>query len=57
LSKSDKELAVDVAIAYIQANGLKKHPNGGSLEPIPLKNVLSVIEGVYSTLTKLPDKA
>ena len=56
MSKTNKELAVEVAIAYIQANSNKKHANGQSFPNLNVDNVNTLIESVHQTLTKLEDK-
>ena len=53
MSKTNKELAVDVAIAYISASGYAKAPNGASTGPYNLEQIEKVIEHVYSTLEAL----
>jgi hypothetical protein len=54
-NKTDKELAVDVAIAYIQASGNRKVANGASAALVSLENVQTVIDAVHRTLKSLND--
>lgn len=60
MSKTDKELAVDVAIAFIKANSVQIVPtgNGGTVQThgTNLKNVTTIIESVHQTLKSLPEK-
>lgn len=56
MSKSDKELAVDVAIAYINASGNVKTANGISPGPYNLEQIENVIKHVYTTLESLDSK-
>lgn len=56
MPKSDKELAVDVAIAYINASGNAKAANGISPGPYNLEQVESVIKHIYMTLGGLDSK-
>lgn len=56
MSKTNKELAVDVAIAYIQANSNKKHSNGQSFPNLNTDNINTIIVSVHQTLLKLEDK-
>lgn len=51
--KSNKELAVDVAIAYIEATSRLVYPNGGSHELPKMESINAIIQSVYSTLEKL----
>lgn len=53
MHKSDKELAIDVAIAYIQSVNNGKLVTGATKEPLPLKNANNIITSVYKTLTSL----
>lgn len=55
MSKTNKELAVDVAIAYIQANSNKKHANGQSFPNLNADSVNVIIELVHQTLSKLDE--
>lgn len=54
-NKTDKELAVEVAIAYIQASGNRKGANGVSATLVSLENVETVINSVHQTLKSLND--
>lgn len=60
MSKTDKELAVDVAKAVIKANSVELEiaPNNVKHQtyPIGLDQINSVIKGVYKTLQDLPDE-
>lgn len=56
MEKSNKELAVDVAIAYISASGYAKAPNGASPGPYNLEQVENIIKHVYRTLESLDNK-
>ncbi len=56
MEKSNKELAVDVAIAYINASGYAKAPNGASTGPYNLEQVENIIKHVYRTLEDLNSK-
>lgn len=56
MPKSDKELAVDVAIAYINASGNAKAANGISPGPYNLEQVENVIKHIYMTLENLDSK-
>ena len=51
--KTNKELAVDIAIAYIESSSRLVHPNGGSAGITPIGNVVKVIETVFQTLENL----
>lgn len=51
--KSNKELAVDVAIAYIEAMKLQVRSNNTDTPVMPLKNTCEVIKSVYQTLENL----
>ncbi|MFR4285579.1 MAG: hypothetical protein ACLUQ0_05515 [Enterococcus italicus] len=60
MSKTDKELAVEIAKSFIEAHSVKlavasnnvKHQTVG----ITLDSVNKIIESVHSTLQKLPDE-
>ncbi len=54
-NKTDKELAIEVAIAYIQATGERKLPNGGSANLLSFDNLEAVIKTVHKTLKSLKD--
>lgn len=51
--KSNKELAVDVAIAYIKATSQQVFANGASKDLISLSSVCNVIKSTYQTLESL----
>ena len=53
MPKTDKELAVDVAIAYINGTAQSKSPNGETKPLLDLKSVTNVIKGIYTTLEGL----
>lgn len=53
MSKSDKELAVEIAKAYIEASSQLKLPNGGSANLIKADSVLNIIDATYERLKKL----
>lgn len=53
MSKSDKELAVEIAKAYIEASGHSKLANGASKNLLSADSVLKIIEATYQTLKKL----
>lgn len=52
VSKSNKELAVDVALAYINASSVPYGPNN-SKNTITVETVCRIISEVYKTLEKL----
>ncbi len=58
MTKSDKELAIDVVKAVIEANSVKLAiaPNNVKHQTMPLgiKEINNVIESVYGTLQNLP---
>lgn len=58
MSKTDKELAVDVVKAVIEANSVKMAIASNNVlhqtNPLSLKEINSVIESVHSTLRNLP---
>lgn len=56
MTKTNKELAVDVAIAYISASGYAKAPNGASTGPYNLEQIENIIKRVYTTLESLDSK-
>lgn len=54
MSKSNKELAVDVAIELIKANPRLIYKNDNVIAPsLTLSNVTSIIESVNATLEKI----
>lgn len=53
MSKTNKELAVDVAIAYIEASSRLVIGNGASSGLVKFENVQNIIKNVYSTLESL----
>jgi len=53
MSKTDKELAVEVAIAYIEASAHGKLANGASKQLLSVDSVINVINGTYNTLKNL----
>ena len=53
MSKSDKELAVDIAKAYIEASGHSKKFDGSSNPLIKADSVINIIKGVHAELKKL----
>ncbi|HAP4420308.1 TPA: hypothetical protein ACW3RV_001283 [Enterococcus faecalis] len=53
MSKTDKELAIDVAKAYIEATSIKVKPNSGTTSILPLDNVNQIIKSVHKTLSEL----
>ena len=53
MNKTNKELAVEVAIAYIEASSKLKHGNGGSRELIPHSSVQNIIKTTHQTLVSL----
>lgn len=59
MTKTKEELAVDVAIAVIEANAVKFQvaPNGGSRQTQPLSNqeIQNVIKSTYTTLSNLSE--
>lgn len=57
MSKSDKELAVDVAVAYINASGHQQDATGNSKGIYDLAKIEQVITHVYNTLGKLGDES
>lgn len=57
MNKSDKELAVDVAIAYIHAAGQQHDATGNSKGIYDLAQIEKVITHVYNTLGKLDDES
>lgn len=56
MGKSDKELAVDVAIAYINASGNAKAANGISPGPYNVEQIENIIKHIYMTLENLGSK-
>lgn len=53
MSKSDKELAVDIARAYIEASGHGKQMNGSSNPLIKADSVINIIKAVHAELKEL----
>lgn len=53
MSKSNKELAVDVAIAYINSRPLQVRNNNSDTTPVDLKSALNVITSVNDLLDKI----
>ncbi|WP_161900108.1 hypothetical protein [Candidatus Enterococcus leclercqii] len=60
MSKTDKELAIDVAIAVINAHPATKVAlsSGGSTEVygLDLKSINNIIQSVHKTLQSLPEE-
>lgn len=56
MSKTNKELAIDVAVAYIYASGNAKTANGASTGPYNLEQIEQVIKHVYTALESLDNK-
>lgn len=56
MSKTNKELAVEVAIAYLEAFSNMKHANTTPRDIIPAQSVIDIIKAVHRTLESL-DKA
>ncbi|MGX7394032.1 hypothetical protein [Carnobacterium mobile] len=60
MSKTDKELAIDVAKALIEANSVKfgVGPNNVAKQTygLNLESIQNVIKGVYTTLQNLPEE-
>lgn len=60
MTKTDKELAVDIAKAVIEANTvqLQVASNGGARQTHPISNsdIQSVIKATYTTLQGLSEK-
>ena len=60
MTKTDKELAVDVAKTFIEARSLKIAIASNNVphytKATTLQEINSVIESVYQTLINLPDK-
>lgn len=60
MSKTDKELAVDVVKTLIEANsvqfGIASNNVPSQTRSLDLKSIQSVIEGVYTTLQNLPEE-
>ena len=52
-NKSNRELAVDVAIACIEASAKQVNNTGGSIGLPKLEGICNVIKGVYNTLENL----
>ena len=56
MGKTDKELAVEIAIAYIHASGQLKY-SGGQSPPLPeLKTIKDIVSNAYSFLSTLGEK-
>ena len=55
MNKTDKELAVDVAIAYINAAAQQHNDKGGSKGLYELKTIEDLIQRVYKILSNLDD--
>lgn len=53
MSKTNKELAVEVAIAYIESSSNLKYGNGASKDLVNLQTVVTIIKGVHQTLENL----
>ena len=53
MSKTNKELAVDVAIAYIEASSKLVLGNGASNGLVKVDNVQQIIKATYTTLESL----
>ncbi|WP_159430383.1 hypothetical protein [Caloranaerobacter azorensis] len=53
MAKTNKELAVEVAIAYIESSSNLKYPNGSSRNLIKLQSVINIIKEVHQTLESL----
>ncbi|MGM0168287.1 hypothetical protein IGI39_004042 [Enterococcus sp. AZ135] len=53
MSKTDKELAIDVAIAYIEATSVKVKQNNGTTIVIPFDHLNNIIKTVHKTLSDL----
>lgn len=56
MSKSNKELAVDVAIAFINANPRMMGVNNATKPSIDLKSAINIIEVVTQTLDQIDSK-
>lgn len=58
MTKSDKELAIDVVKAVIEANSVKLAIASNNVKhqttPLGIKEINNVIESVYDTLQNLP---
>ncbi len=56
MSKTNKELAVDVAIAYIQASSELHRDSPVHIRSLPaLENINTIIRSVHQTLSKLDE--
>jgi hypothetical protein len=53
MSKSNKELAVEVAVALIQANPKLVRDNNTVVPALDLKSIINVIEAVNQSLDKI----
>ncbi|WP_158281636.1 hypothetical protein [Sporanaerobacter acetigenes] len=53
MSKTNKELAVEVAIACIESSSNLKYGNGASKDLVNLQTVVTIIKGVHQTLENL----
>lgn len=60
MSKTDKELAIDVVKTLIEANsvqlGIASNNVPSQTRSLDLKTIQIVIEGVYTTLQNLPEE-
>lgn len=56
MGKTDKELAVDVAIAYTTACGNRRTSSGQSTPLYTVQQVEEIITHVYNTLGKLDEE-
>ncbi|TPG86845.1 hypothetical protein EEL32_12085 [Brevibacillus laterosporus] len=58
MSKSNKELAVEVAIGYIQANPRTTYKNDNQLvQSLSLESIANIIKGVHQVLEEIDKKA
>lgn len=55
MSKTDKELAVEVAISCIQANSNKQNSNGQSFPNLNIDSITNIIKAVHQTLADLDE--
>ena len=53
MSKSDKELAVEIAKSYIEASANRKRQNGASEPIIKAETVLKLIQDFHAELKKI----
>lgn len=60
MSKTDKELAVDVAKAVIEAHSVQLRVASNNVphqtQSIGLESINNIIKGVYTTLQSLPEE-